>query len=76
MYWKLTNRPTDQPLVHHSDARGDSKGGGNGGQYGDEDVQDFAPKLFVFHGLFSFLVVSLDDAFSPQRTRSFTEFSS
>ena len=45
-------------LVHHSDARGDSKGGGNGGQYGDEDVQDFAPKLFVFHSLFSFLVVS------------------
>ena len=41
-------------LVHHSDARGDSKGGGNGGEYGDEDVQDFAPKLFVFHSLFSF----------------------
>ena len=35
-------------------AGGHTKGGGNGGQYGDEDVQDFAPKLFVFHSCLVF----------------------
>ena len=41
-------------LVHHPDARGHTKGGGDGGQHSDENVQDFAPELFVFHSLFSF----------------------
>ena len=30
-------------------AGGDSKGGSNSGEYGDEDVEHFAPKRFVFH---------------------------
>ena len=37
-------------------ARGHPEGGGNGGEYGDYDVQDFAPKVFV-HGFSDFLVV-------------------
>ena len=41
-------------LVHHPDARGHTKGGGDGGQHSDENVQDFTPELFVFHSLFSF----------------------
>ena len=30
-------------------AGGDSEGGCNGGEYGDENVEHFAPKRFVFH---------------------------
>ena len=30
-------------------AGGDSEGGSNSGEYGDEDVEHFAPKRFVFH---------------------------
>ena len=30
-------------------ARAHSEGGGNGGEHGDYDVQDFTPKFFVFH---------------------------
>ena len=41
-------------LAHHPDARGDSKGGGNGGQYGDEDVDDFKVLRRVF------LIVDVD----------------
>ena len=33
--------------------RGHPEGGGNGGEYGDYDVQDFAPKVFV-HGFLIF----------------------
>ena len=32
----------------HSHAGGDTKGGGNSGQYSNDNVQDFAPKFF-FH---------------------------
>ena len=35
------------PLVLHSHAGGYAKGGGNGGEHGDDDVQDFLPKRFV-----------------------------
>ena len=35
--------------LHHVDARGSGEGGGNGGEHGDDDVQDFIPKGFVFH---------------------------
>ena len=34
----------------YTDAGGHSEGGGDGGEYGDDDVQDFAPKFF-FHSL-------------------------
>ena len=30
-------------------AAGDAEGGGDGGEHGDDDVQDFTPELFVFH---------------------------
>ena len=30
-------------------ARGDTESGGNGGEDGDYDVQDFTPKGLVFH---------------------------
>ena len=30
-------------------ARGDTESGGNGGEHGDYDVQDFTPKGLVFH---------------------------
>jgi hypothetical protein len=30
-------------------ARSHPEGGGNGGEYGDDDVEDFTPKGFVFH---------------------------
>ena len=32
-------------------ARSHPEGGGNGGEYGDDDVEDFTPKGFVFHDL-------------------------
>ena len=35
----------------HADARGHSESGGNGGEYGDDDVEDFAPDVLVFHSL-------------------------
>ena len=35
--------------LHHVYARGGGEGGGNGGEHGDDDVQDFAPKVLVFH---------------------------
>ena len=31
----------------HAHARGHPKGGCDGGKYGDHDVQDFAPDVFV-----------------------------
>ena len=30
----------------HAHARGHSEGGGDGGEHGDHDVQDLAPKFF------------------------------
>ena len=33
----------------HAHAGGHSEGGGDGGKYGDHDVQDLAPDFFVFH---------------------------
>ena len=35
----------------HAHAGGHPEGGGNGGQHGNYDVQDFAPEFF-FHDLF------------------------
>ena len=29
--------------------RGDAKGGGDSSEYRDDDVEDFTPKVFVFH---------------------------
>ena len=34
-----------------ADARAHPEGGGNGGEHGDDDVQDFTPKVFV-HGIY------------------------
>ena len=33
--------------LHHIDARGSSQGGGDGGEHGDDEVQDFLPKFFL-----------------------------
>ena len=33
----------------HAHARGHPEGGGDGGQYSNDDVQNFAPKFFFFH---------------------------
>ena len=33
----------------HSDAGGHSEGSSDGGKHGDENVEDFTPKLLVFH---------------------------
>ena len=38
----------------HPHARGHPEAGHDGGKDGDDDVQDFAPKLFVFHDVFGF----------------------
>ena len=35
--------------ILHAHARGHSEGSGNGGEHGDDDVQDFTPKVLVFH---------------------------
>ena len=35
-----------------ADARGSADGGGDGGEYGDDEVQDFLPKFFLVHGRF------------------------
>ena len=37
-------------LLLHAHARGHPEGGGDGGQYGDYDVQDFTPD-FLAHDL-------------------------
>ena len=34
-------------LFSRSYAGGYPKGGGNGGEYGNEDVEDFSPEVFV-----------------------------
>ena len=49
-------------------AGGYSEGGGDGGKYGDDDVEYLAPSVFVFHDVCVFF------DFLPQRTRSLTEF--
>ena len=36
-------------LFSRSYAGGYPEGGGNGGEYGNEDVEDFSPEVFVFH---------------------------
>jgi hypothetical protein len=41
--------PSRGILFLDTDAGGDSEGGSNSGEYGDEDVEHFAPKRFVFH---------------------------
>jgi len=33
----------------HAHARGDPEGGGDGGEHGDDDVDDFSPDVLVFH---------------------------
>ena len=45
----LTDLVEDLFAKLHPDARSHSKGGCHGREDGDEDVQDFTPKLFVFH---------------------------
>ena len=37
-----------QGLLH---ARCNPEGGGDGGEHGDDNVQDFTPKVLVFHSL-------------------------
>ena len=44
---------TGMPFLH-AYAGGYSKGGGNGGEYGDYDVEDFSPDALVFHFDFCF----------------------
>ena len=36
-------------VLLHTHARSHSEGGCDGGEHGDDDVQDFAPKVLVFH---------------------------
>ena len=36
-------------FVLHAHARSHPEGGGDGGKYGDYDVQDFSPDVLVFH---------------------------
>ena len=55
-------------LLLHAHARGHSESGGDGGEHGNYDVQDFTPDFFVVHG-FLFLM-----CFAPRRAQSFTEF--
>ena len=42
-------------LLLHAHAGGHSEGGGDGGKYGNHDVQDFAPDCFV-HELIDYLI--------------------
>ena len=38
------------PFFHlHAHAGSHTEGGGDGGKYGDQNVQDFAPDVLVFH---------------------------
>ena len=55
MKWSVKEEPLHPiwevaVLLLHAHARGHPEGGGNGGQHGNDDVQDFAPKFF-FHEL-------------------------
>ena len=36
-------------LFLYANAAGHSESGGNGGEHGDYDVEDFTPDVFVFH---------------------------
>ena len=45
-------------LLLHAHARGHSESGGDGGEHGNYDVQDFTPDFFVVHG-FLFLMFVL-----------------
>jgi hypothetical protein len=36
-------------FVLHAHARSHPEGGGDGGKYGDQNVQDFSPDVLVFH---------------------------
>ena len=45
-------------LLLHAHARGHSESGGDGGEHGNYDVQDFTPDFFVVHG-FLFLMFFL-----------------
>ena len=47
--WLRTHLRVGPFFSLRSDARGDSKGGCHGRKHGDENVQYFTPKLFVFH---------------------------
>ena len=38
-------------FVLHAHARSHPEGGGDGGKYGDQNVQDFSPDVLVFHDL-------------------------
>ena len=42
----LFARPRGRLALH---ARGHAESGGDGSEYGDYDVQDFTPKVFVWH---------------------------
>ena len=43
-------------LLHHYQlhARGSAQGSGDGGEYRNHEVQDFLPKFFFVHGVFSY----------------------
>ena len=56
-------------LLLHAHARGHSESGGDGGEHGNYDVQDFTPDFFVVHGFLFF-----DVFFAPQRAQSFSLF--
>ena len=55
-YAKITGWPKTLPILSffsvlrlYADARGYTKGGGNGGKHGDDDVEDLSPDVLVFH---------------------------
>ena len=41
--------PAHDVRTLYSDARSDTESGSDGGEYGDDDVDDFSPDRFLFH---------------------------
>ena len=41
--------PAHEVRTLHAHTRSHPEGGGDGGEYGDDDVDDFSPDVLVFH---------------------------
>jgi len=44
--------PAHEVRTLHAHTRSHPEGGGDGGEYGDDDVEDFSPDVLVFHSFF------------------------